>query len=145
MRTLFLLCAEKLGLKKMVLGLTLVLFTPILGQARVYPKAETLCHFFKNNQVTQTSVCTVEGGGGAGGYEMDILLPNGKKYSVGTHFLANGDDSYSYVDDKPALEYERDSALKVAKGMHVESVMKCYRAEDESIDVCYVYPNTVLD
>ncbi len=125
---------------KIVLGLAVGLLLPLLGQARIYPKAETLCHFFKNNQVKQTSVCTVEGGGGAGGDAMDILLPNGKKYSVSTHFFATGDNEYSYVNGKPALEYERDSALKVAKGMYAESVMKCYRADDKTVDICYVYP-----
>lgn len=121
----------------LTLAFTLMALLPLISHAKAYPTREATCYFFKGNKLQKKTRCVVQGAGGAGGYEVQIKLASGKTYRAGTYTSAG--NQYAFIGDEPAREYERDKSLKVVRDMDTESAMKCFRADNKKVDLCYTW------
>ena len=121
----------------LTLAFTLMALSPLISQAKVYPTREATCYFFKGNKLQKKTRCVVQGAGGAGGYEAQIKLTSGKTYHAGVYSVSG--EQYAFVNDEPAQEYERDKSLRVVRDIDTESVMKCFRADNKKVDLCYTW------
>ena len=109
----------------------------LTAEAREYPKREATCYFFKGNKLQKKTRCVVQGAGGAGGYEVQIKLASGKAYRAGTYTSAG--NQYAFIGGAPARDYERDKSLRVVRDIDTESAMKCFRADNKKVDLCFTW------